>query len=383
MGSPHRYTEIDVAGTPRELGRQLGEAAGDQIRGFCSIAMERVNKTVAITREAALDVALSSIPIAERYAPDMIEEMRGTAEAARVSLEELMLLQVRNQLKPVDAGCTSFTIGQPLRSERIVAQNWDADPALDEFTIVLTRRPVGKPAFMTITQAGLIAYIGFNSEGVGICANTLPAPSRRLGVPHYFLLRGIYEACSLIGAIDAVNRGGRAIPANIMMTTPQGPANLEVTLDAVHVLTGDGCGLVTHTNHCRHPDLVAINDSFPELIQSHARQARIDRLLASLLNGNGCDSAGATRHINTSGQSLATKSLTPTHEATVLELQSALRDHDNYPRSICRHVNDDQPTGFWQTVFSVIIEPERSQMQITRGTPCSHQYETYRMKSTG
>ena len=378
MGSPHRYTEIDVAGTPRELGRQLGEAAGEQIRGFCAIAMERVNRTVAITREAALDVARCSIPIAERYSPAMIDELRGTAEGARVSLEELMLLQVRNQLKPADAGCTSFSIGQPLRSERIVAQNWDADPALDEFTIVLTRRPVGKPAFMTITQAGLIAYIGFNSDGIGVCANTLPAPSRRLGVPHYFLLRGIYEASSLSGAIDAVKRAERAIPANIMMTTPQGPANLEVTLDAVHVLTGDGSGLVTHTNHCRHPDLVPINDSFPELIQSHSRQARIDRLLTSLSNVDRCDSAGGIRQIVSSGQSRM-----PNHEATVQQLQSALRDHDNHPRSICRHVNDDQPTGFWQTVFSVIIEPERSQMQITRGTPCSHPYEMYRMSSTG
>ena len=377
MDSPHRYSEIDVAGTPRELGRQLGEAAGEQIRGFCAIAMDRVNRTVAITHEAALDVARCSIPIAERYDPAMIEELRGTAETARVSLEELMLLQVRNQLKPADAGCTSFSIGQPLLKERIVAQNWDADPALDEFTIVLTRRPVGKPAFTTITQAGLIAYIGFNSEGIGVCANTLPAPSRRLGVPHYFLLRGIYEARSLNEAIDAVNRAERAIPANIMMTTPQGPANLEVTLDGVHVLTGDGCGLVTHTNHCRHPDLVAINDSFPELIQSHSRQARIDKLLASLSNGDRCDSAEGSCDIASSGQSPKS-----TYEATVQEIQSALKDHDNYPRSICRHVNNDQPTGFWQTVFSVIIEPERFQMQITRGTPCSHPYETYRMKST-
>ena len=250
MGSPNRYLEIEVTGTPKELGRQLGDAAGEQIRGFCAIAMDRVNRTVAISREAALAVARESIPLAERYSPDMIEELRGTAETARVSLDELMLLQVRNQLKSGDSGCTSLSIGRPIGRQRIVAQNWDADPALDEFTIVLTRKPVGKPAFTTITQAGLIAYIGFNSAGIGLCANTLPAPSRRLGVPHYFLLRGIYEATSLPEAVEAVTRAERAIPANIMMTTPEGPANLEVTLDAVYVLDGNGAGLVTHTNHC-------------------------------------------------------------------------------------------------------------------------------------
>lgn len=357
MPSAHRYIEIEVSGAPREMGRQLGEAAGEQIRGFCEIALERVNRTVKIRRESALAVARESIPFAEQYAPEMVEELRGTAEAARVSLDELMLLQVRNQLKD-DSGCTSLSLGQPYCHRKILAQNWDADPALDPFTIVLTRRPEGKPALMNITQAGLIAYIGFNSAGIGVCANTLPAPSRRAGVPHYFIVRSIYEANSLDGALTAVRRAERAIPANIMMTTPQGPANLEVTLDSVCLLDGDGSGIVTHANHCLHPDLVAINQSFPELIQSYSRQSRIDRLMT------GERSAVAM-----------------TDDASIVdEIKRSLSDHDGYPRSICRHVNDDQPVGFWQTVFSVIIEPESQRMQITRGTPCDHPYETYVLK---
>ena len=43
--SEPRYPEICVSGPPRELGRQIGEATGELIRGFCAIAMERVNKT--------------------------------------------------------------------------------------------------------------------------------------------------------------------------------------------------------------------------------------------------------------------------------------------------------------------------------------------------
>lgn len=358
MALSNRYLEIEVAGAPRELGRQLGEAAGELIRGFCEIAMDRVNLTVSISRTAALDVARESIPIAERYSPDMVEELRGTAEAARVSLAELMLLQVRNQLQSSDSGCTSLSIGRPTCSERIVAQNWDADPALDAFTIVLTRRPTGKPAFMSITQAGLIAYIGFNSAGIGLCANTLPAPSRRLGVPHYFLVRGVYESTSLTDAVKAVSRADRAIPANMMLTTPQGPANLEVTLDAVHVLDGGAAGLVTHTNHCRHPHLVKINDSFPELIQSHDRQKRIDELLNSRRDDSEFTNS----------------------DSMIKLLETTLRDHEGYPRSLCRHTNADQPHGFWQTVFSVIIEPEKQQMHVTRGTPCDHPYEKYSLR---
>ncbi len=64
-----------------------------------------------------------------------------------------------------------------------------------------------------------------------------------------------------------------------MLATPQGPADLEVTLDDVHVLAGEQ-GRVTHANHCKHPELLAVNDAFPQLIESHPRQQRIDKLLA-------------------------------------------------------------------------------------------------------
>lgn len=354
MTQATRYREIEVSGTPRALGRQIGEAAREEIRGFCDVALDRVNKTVPISRAAALKVASASIPYAADYSPDMLDELQGTAEAAGVSLEDLMLLQVRNQLQPErEAGCTSLSCAgaATVRGGRIVAQNWDNDPALDEFTVVLTRRPAGKPAFISITQAGLIAYMGVNEAGVGLCLNTLPAPSRGVGVPHYFIVRGIYESDSLEGAVAAVERARRAIPANIMLTTPQGPADLEITIDGVCVLRDEAGRLVTHTNHCLHQDLLPINGEFPELIQSYARKQRIDEL--------------------TSDEPLS-----------VERVQALLRDHQGHPRSICRHPNDDPGTGFWQTVFSVVIEADAGVMHIARGTPCNRPYETYSLTET-
>ncbi len=72
--------------------------------------------------------------------------------------------------------------------------------------MVLTRRPIDKPVFINITQAGLIGYISLNDAGISVCLNTLPAPSRSHGVPHYFIVRGIYEATTLDGAVQAVHK---------------------------------------------------------------------------------------------------------------------------------------------------------------------------------
>ena len=91
---PARYREIEVSGSPRAMGRGIGEAAREEVRGFCEIALERVQKTTPITRERAINVARRSAEFAERYSADMMEELRGTAEAANVSIDELMLLQV-------------------------------------------------------------------------------------------------------------------------------------------------------------------------------------------------------------------------------------------------------------------------------------------------
>ncbi len=52
-----RYRHIEVSGSPRALGHQIGEAARDEIRGFAAIALERVNKTVPISRTRAMDVS--------------------------------------------------------------------------------------------------------------------------------------------------------------------------------------------------------------------------------------------------------------------------------------------------------------------------------------
>lgn len=348
-GLPSRYREIEVSGTPRQLGEQIGEATRDEVRGFVDAALRLVHKTVPVSRERARAVALASADEARAYHADLVVELEGIAAAAGVSFADVMLLQIRNQLPgPAENACTSFSVtteqaGNPVR---MAGQNWDSDPELDDYTLVITRRPEGKPALMNVTQAGLISYIGLSDQGFAVCLNTLPSPGRGIGVPHYFTVRAIYESRSLEEAVHQVARAHRAIGANIMLATPQGPANLEVTIDQVHLLTHATC--LTHTNHCLHAELCQWNEVYPELIESHPRKTRIDELLKE------------------GGFSLE-------------QLQSVLRDHSGHPRSICRHTNDDPQHGYWTTVFSVVLDATNAQMYVARGNPCVRPYEKYQL----
>ena len=334
------------------MGRQIGEAAREEIRGFVEMAYERISRTIRVSRPAIQNVVTQSTAFLQQYSPDLLSELRGMSEGAGVSEEDLMFLQIRNQLTAdMDSGCTSISIGKSISAtgSPLIAQNWDNDAALDPFTIVLIRRPASAPAFMSITQAGLIAYIGVSEVGMAACLNSLPAPSRAVGVPHYFTLRRLYECRNLDEAVHVIASAHRAIPASIMLATPQGPANLEVTIDSVHVLRPESVSPLTHTNHCLHPELAGVNEQFDELIQSRPRLGRINRLLEM------------------------------SRPLTAFDLKMALRDHDGYPQSLCRHANDHSQHGYWETVFSVIMNAESCEMEICRGTPCCHEYQTYRM----
>jgi isopenicillin-N N-acyltransferase-like protein len=203
---------------------------------------------------------------------------------------------------------------------------------------------------MSVTQAGLISYIGMNSAGLAACVNTLPAPSRDVGVPHYFSLRTMFEQTSLAAAVDMLASAHRAIPVNIMMTTPDGPANVEGYIDEVKLLTDES--LLVHTNHCLFPDRKSINDEYPELIQSVPRLQRMTQLLSDLV---------------------------PDYKLTIQQVQLVLADHKNYPRSICRHPNADAQHGFWSTVFSIVMDPTVREMYVSRGNPCEHKFELYEL----
>ena len=349
-----RYPEFIVSGTAREMGLQLGEQAGDLVRRFCEIALESANRMACVSIEEAYRVSAESMKHASRYAPLLMEEFEGIAEAAKVSLLDLMLTQVRNQFTDDwENACTSFSASREftLDGRGLLAQTWDADPALDEVTIVLTRRPLGKPAYLSVGQAGLIGYMGLNEEGIGCAVNTLPAPSRGVGVPHYFSLRRIFEQSTLADAVEILAEAYRAIPVNIMMTTPEGPVNIEATPDEVYLLRH--AHYLVHTNHCLHKDLVPWNEHFDELCQSYSRLPRMRNLVEA---SNGRIGLGA--------------------------IAEMFQDHDNFPGSICRHANpEDSVHGFIETVFAMIIEPEEGLLHICRGTPCSAPFETYRIQS--
>ena len=364
---PTRFPEFAASGSPREMGHAIGEHFRDTIRGLSEVVVERFNRSAArpITRDEAGAVAAAAVPYAQAYLPDAVEELRATSRAAGLPFEHLMLINVRSMLaapaRSAAEGCTAVMVGSSASASGVgfAGQNWDNDPAMDPFSAVVVRRPAGKPAFMSWCQPGVIAYMGMSNAGFGVCMNALNGPSRRDGVGWYFLVRSIYEQTRLDDVVKKIGSARRAMSGNAALITPDGPVDLEITLDSVELLKSGPDGPMAHTNHCVHGRLVGYNERFADAIygQSFDRKARAEALLAKA----------------------ATLSATP-GKISVEDAMAILSDREGYPTSINRYPNDDPSTGWQRSVVSMIVEPDAGRMHISRGNPGDNPYELYELR---
>ena len=144
-----RYREVEVSGRPRDLGRQIGDAAGEEVRRFCSIALDRVNQTMRVSRQTAVSVAEACLAYAEEYSADAIEELRGLAEACRAFNAPItggnVSLYNQSPDGAIDPTPTVAMVGLIERPEHIVTQ-WFKDEG-DTILLLGEALDAGDPVF--------------------------------------------------------------------------------------------------------------------------------------------------------------------------------------------------------------------------------------------
>jgi isopenicillin-N N-acyltransferase-like protein len=359
--SQTRFPEIDVAGAPRELGQQIGEATRETLPSLVDHVLARMNQNRDIPLDTAdvLKAADSYFATVEQYSVDMAEELRGIAEGSNMSPAQIMLINARGEVPhrigggsaPWE-GCTTIAVEKERASAGVglVGQNWDNDDEMRPFSLVIKRRPTGKPANMTWGQPGLIAYMGLNDAGLGVALNAIPGSMNVDGLPWYFTVRGVYEATDIASVNEAIDRMDRARPGNLGMITREGAVDFEVVAGKQRMVRGDDDGLMVHTNHCLHPDLTALNENTTLYGQTFDRKTRSHSILD-----------------------------TKTGKVGVDDVKAILSDHENHPTSICRHPNDHPESGSDRSVVSMIAEPDAGRMHVTNGNPCENPYEVYEL----
>jgi len=369
--TPGGIQRIVVRGKPFDRGRQYGEQARRLILHSIAAYQRVFEHRQKLDWPAAVERASLYEDSIGAFSPEILEEIRGIAEGAQVEIGAVLALNARSELmfppsrenapaSDLSAECSSFALLPEATSSghTLMGQNWDWLPFAVETMIMLEVHREDRPSFVSITEAGLVAKIGCNAAGLGVCTNTLVSrlDGGRPGVPYHVMLRALLDAETIADAARTLTAAPRAFSGNYMVAHRSGLAfNAEtVAGDAAGVAISLPVeGVIAHTNHFLRPDL-ASGDA--RVAQHPHSLFRLDSLLRALRRG------------------------APT--ISIELIQGALRSHQGHPDGVCSHPDTRVPDLEQRsTLASIIADLETGELWIAPGQPCTRAYQLFDLHS--
>jgi isopenicillin-N N-acyltransferase-like protein len=359
---------IAVEGAPAARGRQYGRAAAALIRHGIASYRDVFERRAGLAWDAAVAHAHTFVPPIEAFAPESLDEMRGIADGAGVPFDAILVLNCRSELmfaaaqrrgEPPPGECTSFaaTPSATADGHMVLGQNWDWVPFAREVCVLLEVQRTGRPSFVTIVEAGMLAKVGMNDAGLGLCTNTLVSArdANRPGVPYHLMLRALFDAESVEDASRILGSVERALSANYLVADKAGHAiNFETIAGGkpeIHA-TRPQDGLLAHSNHFLAPAFAPIDAYVANSPHSLTR-------LADIREG-----------------------LERAEPLSVPRLQEILRGHRHAPNGVCGHPDPAaHPIYARTTVASFIADLTAGEFWFTDGPPCASAYERYRFQA--
>jgi isopenicillin-N N-acyltransferase-like protein len=349
---------LRVAGTHREIGRQIGEAARKQVLHSIENAKALVQSAYS---ELQLDWSGAQIqsrkymPFAQERYPQYIDTMLGIAEGAGAPFDDVAVVNAMEAVT-MDAlhleKCTSMAVSSERTADGhvLVAHNEDWLPEDEEDVYLIHTEPVDEPPFLAMTYGALLPNIGFNAFGIAQCCDSVYPNDSRIGIPRVLASRAVLASRTPSDAIRCMLVPQRAAGYNHLLAHESGELyNVEVSARKFAIL-GPTEGCLAHTNHYLDPRMQAVEDESDELIATRVRYYRANRLLQ-----------GTRLH-------------------TIKTLQVIQRDHVNHPDSICNHAQDDnKPLDREKTINAMVIDLTARVMYLVWGNPCQNIYHTYHL----
>lgn len=350
---------IEVKGNHREIGRQIGEAYREKVvhsvenaRRLLASAYDQLE----LTWEGAQIQARKYLPFAEERYPQYVEELRGIAEGANVTFDDLNVLNAMEAVT-MDAlhltRCTSMAVNETRTADGhvLLAHNEDWVPEDEDDVYVVHAEPDDEPPFLAMNYGGLLPNVGFNAYGMAQLIDSVYPSDSRIGLPRIILSRAILAARTPAQALQACLVPHRAAGYNHLLAHESGEIySVEVSARQFDILYAHD-GYMVHTNHYLSPRMQEVEKNPEELLSSRVRYFRARRLLES----------------NTSH--------------TIKTLQQIQKDHVNFSNSICNHAVDiNDPLDREKTICALVIDLSARQMHIAWGNPCRNMYHTFHLR---
>ena len=354
---------IRASGGPRERGRAYGDGAREQVHRSIDLYAAVFRHYSGLDWTQVRDRAGTFAEWFDDTDVQLLPEMEGIAEGAGVDAEDVLALNVRTEVmfgldtraaRAAAKECTSIGAAPPATTggQVVVAQNWDWKPGARGTCVLLAMRPFGRPAFVTLVEAGLLAKAGMNDAGIGLATNALTSSLDRgsPGVPYHAILRRVLTSASHGEAVAEVTARERASSANYLIGSSDGQlANLEVAPGGPDTAWRVDGATVCHANHFVRPDRPFNDLALLDGRESPLRQASAEGTVGS-------------------------------DRIDVPAIESALRAHagpDHGDGSVCAHSDPSQPAeADYVTVAAIVMDLTAGVLHLSQGNPCTAPFTT-------
>ena len=340
---------VKAVGSHQELGYKHGLEFKELIR---ESVRDLLNNMGSDSKSALISFSRNYLPFLERTTPHLLDEIRGISEGADLTFDEILALNLAPDFSQTKDGCTTFGLSRELMrdNDALVAQNADFLPKTDDYSVLLQLSLPSGLRIATLTEAGTIGTAGMNSEGLVRVGNGLYSGQKSsIGQPYYFLRRRMLEQESVEGALSVAREYPRSRPSGHLMADDSGRLLYAEMLSEDDRILEPRNGWIGHTNHFVHDDFRTFETGTVQ--DSPARLLTISRLIAQ----------------------------NPRHNME--EIQGFLRNHENYPYSICRHEGEvDGSKGMgWKTNASIILRPGKAHVYLCHSSPCRNSFSSIQL----
>ncbi|MEU9035259.1 C45 family peptidase [Streptomyces sp. NPDC048352] len=276
-------TLVRASGTPYEIGRAHGRALAAPLRAFLDDGVARLAHLVdrPLTPASLLPSITAHREAVEAALPDLAEEVAGLADGARISRDEAWLLQLRRELTGYSAvrsggDCTAYARTRP-GAPPVLAQTVDLSGNLDTHIAVLeTARAGAARRSLVLSFAGLLGYLGVNSDGLAVGLNLVLGGTWRPGVPPYLAIRHLLDTAADTAQALKVLAGLPLASSRSLLLCDRERVLYAEHLDGELRVTEAAPGELAHTNHYLHPDFAPADE-----LNVFARNSSLRRLAAA------------------------------------------------------------------------------------------------------
>lgn len=300
MQDDTHFPLVEVSGSPYERGRQHGLAVPQRVRRSVDIYAQALSELAF--SQAALSRLIDEFTQAiVAFEPAYVEEMRGIADGAGVSYEQVLMINARTEImararahgnQADQAGdtasedeCTGVAV-LPQRSATgayIQGQNWDNRIDCAETVIILRVLREDGPDVLTFVEAGGLARYGVNSAGIVLTGNGMSSSRdyQQPGVPLPLVRRKALEQTHFAIALQLVMTTPKACSCNVILGTSDGfGVSVECAPDE-SFLRYPIDGVVVHANHWTSPVALKklVDVSLAGSPESQFRHARVQALI--------------------------------------------------------------------------------------------------------